>query len=55
MIEKGRKEELPPLSNVPKKKLSEQAAKVDKVLSKFKSHSITKTSELFYAGFYCYK
>ena len=50
MIEKGRKEKLPPLSNVPKKKLSEQAAKVDKVLSKFKTHSITMTNELFYAG-----
>ena len=24
--------------------------KVDKVLSKFKTHSITKTNELFYAG-----
>ena len=25
-------------------------AKVDKVLSKFKTHSITKTNELFYTG-----
>ena len=35
---------------MPKKKLLEEAAKVDKVLSKFKTHSITKTNELFYAG-----
>ena len=35
--------------NVPKKKLLEETAKVDKVLSKFKTHSITKTNELFYA------
>ena len=34
---------------MPKKKLLE-TAKVDKVLSKFKTHSITKTNELFYAG-----
>ena len=27
-----------------------EIAKVDKVLSKFKTHSITKTNELFYAG-----
>ena len=33
-----------------KKKLLEETAKVDKVLSKFKTHSITKTNELFYAG-----
>ena len=35
---------------MPKKKLLEKTAKVDKVLSKFKTHSITKTNELFYAG-----
>ena len=35
---------------MPKKKLLEETAKVDKVLSKFKTHSITKTNELFYAG-----
>ena len=33
-----------------KKKLLEETAKVDKVLSKFKTHSITKTNELFYTG-----
>ena len=35
---------------MPKKKLFEETAKVDKVLSKFKAHSIKKTNELFYAG-----
>ena len=35
---------------MPKKKLLEKNAKVDKVLSKFKAHTITKTNELFYAG-----
>ena len=38
---------LPALRNVPKKKLLEDT-KVDKVLSKFKTNSITKTNELFY-------
>ena len=50
VIERGRKDKLPALRNVPKKKLLEETAKVDKVLSKFKTHSITKTNELFYAG-----
>ena len=50
VIEKGRKDKLPALRNVPKKKLLEETAKFDKVLSKFKTHSITKTNELFYAG-----
>ena len=49
MIEKGRKDKLPALRNVPKK-LLEETAKVDKVLSKFKTHSITKTDELLYSG-----
>ena len=35
---------------MPKRKLLEETGKVDKVLSKFKTHSITKTNELFYAG-----
>ena len=39
VIEKGRKDKLPALRNVPKKKLLEETAKVDKVLSKFKTHS----------------
>ena len=50
VIESGRKDRLPALRNVPKKKLLEETARVDKVLSKFKTHSITKTNELFYAG-----
>ena len=50
VIEKGMKDKLPALRNVPKKKLSQETAKVDKVLSKFKTRSITKTNELFYAG-----
>ena len=36
VIEKGRKDKLPALRNVPKKKLLEEIAKVDKVLSKLK-------------------
>ena len=50
VIERGRKDKLPTLRNVPKKKLLEETAKVDKVLSKFKTHSTTKTNELFCAG-----
>ena len=50
MIERGRKNKLPALRNVPKKKLLEETAKVDKVLRKFKTHNITNTNELFYAG-----
>ena len=49
VIEKGRKDKLPALRNVPKKKLLEET-KVDKILNKFKTQSITKTNELFYAG-----
>ena len=50
VIERGRKDKLPALRNVPKKKLVEETAKVDKVLSNFRTHSITKTNELFYGG-----
>ena len=50
VIERGRKDKLPALRNMPKKKLLEQTAKTDRVLSKFKTHSITKTNELFCAG-----
>ena len=50
MIERGRKDRLSALRNKRKKKLLEQTAKIDKVLNKFKTHSITKTNELFYAG-----
>ena len=50
VIERDKKDQLTALRNVPKRKLLEETAKVDKVLSKFKRHSITKTNELFYAG-----
>ena len=50
VIERGGKDKLPALKNVPKKILLEEIAQVDKVLSKFKTHSITKTNELFYVG-----
>ena len=50
LTERGRKNRLPTLRNVLKKKLLEEIVKTDKVLSKFKTHSITKTTELFYAG-----
>ena len=43
VIERSRKDTLASLKNVPKKKLLEQTAKVDKVLSKLKTHSIAKT------------
>ena len=45
VIEVGKKYRLPALRNVPKKKLLEETAKVVKVLSKFKTDSITKTNE----------
>ena len=50
VIEKGRKGKLQTLRNVPKNKLLQESAKVDKVLSKFKTDSITKTNELLYTG-----
>ena len=50
VIENDRKDKLPALRNVPKKKLLEETVKVDNVLSKFKAHIITKTNELFSAG-----
>ena len=50
VIENGRNDKLPAPRNVLKKKLLEETAKVDKVLSKFKTHGITKTNELFSAG-----
>ena len=49
VIEWGRKDQLPALRIAPNK-LLEETAKVAKVLSKFKTHSITKTYELLYAG-----
>ena len=50
VIVRGRKDKISALRNVSKKKLLEETDKVDKVLSKFKRHSITKANELFYAG-----
>ena len=50
LIERGRKDKLRALRNVPKKKLIEETAKVDKVLSNLETQSITTTNELFYAG-----
>ena len=49
VLERRQKDKLPVLRDIPKK-LMEKTAMVDKVLCKFKTHSITKTSELFYAG-----
>ena len=42
VIERGWKSKLPTLRNVLKKKLLEKTTKVDKVLSKFKTHSTIK-------------
>ena len=50
VIERGRKDKLPPLRNTPKNKLLEETAKVDEFFSKFKTHSVAKTNELFYVG-----
>ena len=49
VIERGMKDKLPALRNKSKKKLLEETAKSEKVLRKFKRHSITKTNEFFYA------
>ena len=45
VIEQGKKDRLPALRNVPRKKLLEETAKVYKVFSKFETHSITRTNE----------
>ena len=50
VIKRVEKDKLPANKNVSKKKLLEETDKVDKDLSKCKTHSITKTSELFYEG-----
>ena len=42
VIDRGRKDTLPALRNVPKKKLLEKTATVEKIFSKFKTYSITK-------------
>ena len=49
-IESGRKGRLPALRNVPNKKLLEETANVDQVLSKLKTYTNKKTNELIYAG-----
>ena len=49
MLEKRQTDKLPALRDKPKKKLLEETGIVDKVLCKFKTHSITKTNDLFYA------
>ena len=50
VLEIRQEEKLPALRDIPKKKLLEETVKVDKVSHKFKTHSITKNNELFYAG-----
>ena len=50
MLARRQTDKLPALRDIPKKKLLDETSKVDKVLCKFKTHSITKTNELFYAG-----
>ena len=50
VLERRQKDKLSAYRDIPKKKLLEEIAKIDKVLCKFKTHSITKTNELFYAG-----
>ena len=46
VLERRQKDKLPAFRDIPKKKLLEETAKVDK----FKTNSITKANELFYAG-----
>ena len=50
VLETKQKDKLPTVRDIPKKKLLDETAKVDKALCKFKTHSSTKTNELFYAG-----
>ena len=50
VLKRRQKDKLTALRDIPKKKLLEETAKVDKVLLKFQIHSITKSDELFYAG-----
>ena len=50
VLERRQKDKLPAPRDMPKRKLLEETAKVDKALCKFKTRSITKTNELFYAG-----
>ena len=50
VLKRRQKDKLTALRDIPKKKLLEEAGKIDKVLFKFQTHSITKSDELFYAG-----
>ena len=50
VLARRQKDKLSALRDVPKKKLAEEIAKVDKILCKFIAHNITKTNELFYVG-----
>ena len=50
VLKRRQKDKLTALRDIPKKKLLEETAKVDKVLLKFQTQSITKSDELFYAG-----
>ena len=50
VLERRQKEKLPVFIGIPKKKLLEETAEVEKFLCKFKTHVITKTNKLFYAG-----
>ena len=50
MLERRHRDKLPAHRDIPKKKSLEETARVDKVLYKFKTHSIAKTNEFFYAG-----
>ena len=49
VFERRQEDKLPAYRDIPKKKLLEEAAKIDKVLCKFKTHIIRKTNDLFYA------
>ena len=50
MLKRRQKDKLTALRDIPKKKLLEETSKVDKVLFKFQTHSMTKSDEWFYAG-----
>ena len=51
VLERGQKDQLSALRDIPKKKLLEETATVNRVLCKLKKHTITKNKELFYPGF----
>ena len=50
VLERRQKYKLPAPRDIPKKKLLKETAKAHTVLCKFKTNSITRTNELFYAG-----